>query len=466
MSKTDKPYILALLFLGVLMGALDISIVGPAIPEISHSIHIAREALSWVFSIYVLFNLIGLPLLARLSDVFGRRNLYVISVLIFAIGSIIVALSHSYELLLFGRAIQGFGASGIFPVASAVIGDVYPPEKRGRALGMIGAVFGLAFLIGPVIAGLILKFFEWNVLFSINVPIAVVLVAGALRFLPSKKGGTMKGFDWPGVILLGIFVGTFALALNSTDHKNFFHSLIHPPVSWFLLCAVASFWLLMRVEKRAAMPIVNLALFRRLQVRVVGIIAIATGIFQASFVFVPDFTVHAFNVPSSKASFMLLPVVLATAIGSPVAGRLVDRFGSRIIVIIGLLFAGSGVFQMTLVGHSLTHFYIAGAFVGFGLSMLAGPSLRYIILNEVTASERALTQGILTMFISLGQISGSAIIGAVTASHSESTVGYNNAFLLLTGITAVSFFIALALKSRSREKSDLMMAPVPAEVNT
>ena len=130
MSKSSSRNILILLFIGVLMGALDISIVGPALPAISHSINIAREALSWVFSIYVLFNLIGLPLLARLSDVFGRRLVYVVSVSIFAIGSIMVSLAHNYEFLLIGRAVQGFGSSGIFPVAAAVIGDVFPPEKR------------------------------------------------------------------------------------------------------------------------------------------------------------------------------------------------------------------------------------------------------------------------------------------------------------------------------------------------
>jgi EmrB/QacA subfamily drug resistance transporter len=440
------------------MGALDISIVGPALPEISRSVHMEREALSWVFSIYVLFNLIGLPLLARLSDVYGRKYLYVISVAIFGVGSIIVSLSHGYEMLLFGRAIQGFGSSGIFPVASAVIGDVYPPEKRGRALGMIGAVFGLAFLIGPILAGFVLKYFTWHVLFSINVPIAVILIAGAVRFLPSKKGGSMKNFDWRGVILLGAFVASFALALTSTDHNHFFDSLVSTPVIWFLLTAMSSFFLLIYFEKSAKSPILNLDLFNRMQVRVVGIIAVATGIFQASFVFVPDFTVKAFGVPASKASFMLLPVVLATAVGSPLAGRLVDKFGSRFVVLIGLVFAGSGVFQMTFVGHSVSHFYIAGIFVGLGLSMLAGPALRYIILNEVSASERALTQGILTMFISLGQISGSAIIGAVTASHPENLVGYNDAFLLLTAMTILSFFIAFALKNRKKERLDLAIS--------
>jgi len=140
--------IMPLLFVGVLMGALDISIVGPAIPSIEKSFHIDEQFLSWIFSIFVLFNLVGISLFARLSDIYGRRIIYVISILIFATGSIVVAMSNNYTVLLVGRSIQGFGASGIFPVASAVIGDLYPVEKRGRLLGLLGAVFGL--ILGSV----------------------------------------------------------------------------------------------------------------------------------------------------------------------------------------------------------------------------------------------------------------------------------------------------------------------------
>ena len=158
------------------MGALDISIVGPAIPSIEEKLVIQPRLLGWIFSIYVLFNLSGVSLFARLSDIYGRRNIYIISLGIFALGSLLVSISQSFTTLLIGRAVQGFGASGIFPVASAVVGDLFPPEKRGRVLGLIGAVFGLAFLIGPVIAGILLKYFEWSVLFLINIPIALVLI--------------------------------------------------------------------------------------------------------------------------------------------------------------------------------------------------------------------------------------------------------------------------------------------------
>ncbi len=129
MEDKKRNQILLVLFIGVLMGALDIAIVGPALPAIQKTFGVGERTLAWMFSIYVLFNLIGTPLMAKLSDLFGRRMVYVLDVSLFAAGSLLVALSPSFSVVLVGRAIQGFGAGGIFPVASAVIGDTFPARK-------------------------------------------------------------------------------------------------------------------------------------------------------------------------------------------------------------------------------------------------------------------------------------------------------------------------------------------------
>src|SRR6266545_1410297 len=132
-DNRSRNRLLGVLFLGVLMGALDIAIVGPALPAIQKALSIDARAAAWIFTIYVLFNLIGTALMAKLSDIFGRRSIYILDVTLFAIGSLIVALSPGFGVLLAGRAVQGLGAGGIFPVAGAVIGDTFPPEKRGGA---------------------------------------------------------------------------------------------------------------------------------------------------------------------------------------------------------------------------------------------------------------------------------------------------------------------------------------------
>jgi EmrB/QacA subfamily drug resistance transporter len=448
-SQNNK--VLLLLFFGVLMGALDISIVGPAIPSISETISVAQKDLAWIFSIYVLFNLVGIGLFAKLSDLYGRRNIYILTLIIFGAGSLVVSLSPSLDMLLAGRAIQGFGASGIFPVASAVVGDIFPPEKRGRALGLIGAVWGIAFIIGPVIAGILLAFFQWHMLFVVNIPIVIVLIFFSARLLESKKVESTKELDWKGILLLGLFLGSFTFGINSIDPILGWDSLSDWKVWPFLAFSIAVLALLIPLEYKASYPIVNPRLFHSRQIRIVGFLAIVTGLFQAAFIFIPDLAVQTFGVTSSQASFMLLPFVTATAIGSPIFGRMLDKLGSRTVILTGIFLSMAGAGLLAAAGETQMMFYFSGVLVGLGLSVLAGSALRYIMLNEVGAHERAITQGVLTIFISIGQIIGSQAIGSISSSGNNSADGYRRALFLLAGILLLSFFLSTRLKSRRSE---------------
>lgn len=451
MVKNNNSRILALLFIGVLMGALDISIVGPAIPAIERSIKVDKQLMSWIFSIYVLANLVGISLMAKLSDLYGRRKIYMLALTIFATGSLIVALSHNFNILLTGRAIQGFGASGIFPVASAVVGDIFPPEKRGRTLGLIGAVFGLAFIMGPVIAGVVLKFFVWNDLFLINLPIAILLIYFSNKLLPSEPVGKGSVIDWKGIVILGLFLSTFAYGINKINANSFIESFLSHKVLPFLLVALVAFVLLIFIEKKAITPVFNPDLFLVRQIRLTGLIAIGTGIFQASFVFFPSMAIASFGVSTAAASFMLLPVVIATALGSPVSGRLIDKYGSRALVITGLILASIGFIILSRVTDNKNIFYTGGAFLGLGFSILSGSALRYIMLNEVSVSERATTQGMVTIFVSIGQMTGAAAIGTLVASNKVALDGYKQVFLFISVFALGLALSGLFLKSRSRE---------------
>jgi multidrug resistance protein len=451
MTQHRNGKILALLFTGVLMGALDISIVGPAIPAIEQTIKVDHRSLSWIFSIYVLFNLVGVSLLSKLSDLYGRRNIYIFSVAVFAIGSAVVAMSENITFLLIGRAIQGFGSSGIFPVASAVIGDIFPPEKRGRTLGMIGAVFGIAFIIGPVIAGVLLLWFDWNALFLVNLPIAAVVIFYSWRLLPSKKSLLKPHFDWMGMILIAVLVSSFAYGINNIEAAEGFKGIFSIEVYPFLMITVITLLLFIFIEKRSPSPVVKIQLFDVKQIRIVGIVAFGTGIIQAVTIFVPELAVNVFGVSTSEASFMLIPFVLAIAIGSPVAGRLIDKIGSRSIVMAGLLFAGTGLVVFYFDSTSKINFYTAGIMMGLGSAMLQGSALRYIMLNEVQSADRALGQGIITLFTSTGQMTGATLIGIIVASFTLRVDGYSQSFLVIAIIAFSVLLISYRLKSRSEE---------------
>lgn len=441
--------LLLLLFFGVLIGALDISIVGPAIPSIEETLHVNAKDLSWIFSIYVLFSLVGISIMTRLSDLFGRRWIYLVALGIFGTGSLIVSLSDNITWLLAGRAVQGFGASGIFPVASAVIGDVFPVKKRGRALGLIGAVFGLAFITGPFIAGFVLKYFTWNALFLINIPIVLILMIFTVFMVPSVPVKGAGKLDVAGMILMAIILGAFTLGINLLDADHFLISLSTWPILPLFLVVVILTPLMVMLEYYNKAPVFNIRLFNSTQIRIVGFIALGLGLFQAAIVFFPSMAVSSFGVDPSRASFMLLPVVLLTAIGSPVNGRLVDKLGSKWIILFGLLVATIALFLLSRVNGSLSLFYISGALLGLGLSMRA--ALNYIMLNEVSPEERASTQGILVIFISIGQLCGAAIIGVITTSLWGKEFGFSYAFLGMSGLSFLLMFAALLLKPKSEE---------------
>ena len=449
-STKTNTRILIILFIGVLMGALDISIVGPAIPSIEKTMHVGGRDLSWIYSIYILFNLIGISLMAKLSDTYGRRRVYILAVAIFGLGSLIVALSQDVTWLLVGRAVQGFGSSGIFPVAIAVVGDIYPVEKRGRALGLIGAVFGIAFLLGPFIAGFMLLYFDWNALFLINIPIAIALMFFAARMLPATRPGTKPYVDWAGIFLIAAILTSFTLALNNLDATHFIGSLLSWQVLPYLAFMVIVTPVLLVIERRLPEPVFNLRLFDSIQVRIVGFIAFGLGLFQSTIVFLPKMAVDIFGVDPSKASFMLLPVVAATAIGSPLMGRLVDKVGSKIIIASGLIIASLALFMFGFLTANLYVFYIAEACLGFGLAIRA--SLSYIMLNEVAESERASTQGILLIFISTGQLAGAAMIGAIAATNPGQSTGFSHAFLLMALLSSALMVIAFFLKNKRQER--------------
>lgn len=454
MENKKRNQVLVVLFVGVLMGALDIAIVGPALPAIQKDLSVSARHLPWMFSIYVLFNLIGTPLMAKLSDIYGRRSIYVLDVALFALGSLVVALSReaaSFPLVMIGRGIQGFGAGGIFPVASAVIGDTFPAEKRGSALGLIGAVFGLAFIVGPILGGLLLGL-GWQWLFLINLPIALVVIVMGLRLLPTTRPQVVSAFDWLGMGVLAVSLAALAYGLNQIDTGHFFTSLVSLNVLPFLLAAALGFFALTKIEKKASNPIIPLGLFARKQLRLGFILTAGAGLGESSLVFMPLLAVAALGVKTTQASYLLMPVVLAMAFGSPTTGRLLDKFGSRLVILAGTAILTLGVILLSQFAASLALFIISGVLIGLGLSALLGAPIRYITLNETSAAERSTAQGVVAVFTSVGQLVGSASVGAVAASRGGTADGYSLAFLAIGVLGVLLVGVAWMLKNQAQER--------------
>src|SRR5688572_16640519 len=318
MTAARERATLAVLFVGVLLAALDIAIVGPALPAIQATFAVAPRWLPTVFSFYVLLYLVGTPLLAKRSDRHGRRRVFLESLAVFGFGSLLVAAAWSFPVLLLGRAIQAFGAGGLLPGSS------------------------------------------WRWLFVINVPVALVLMAVAARVLPRAGGREGGRFDAMGSALLAVVLAAAVVGIGQIDTNAPVASLQSPRV-WpcFVLIAVC-FPLLWNVEKRAADPVLPPALLKSPQLRIVGVIAIAVGAAEAGMVFLPAMAVLNFGIDERSASLTMVPLVLTLALGAPLAGRLLDHIGARSVVQLGLALTVAGLLLFGLLPLDWRNFYLSG----------------------------------------------------------------------------------------------------------
>lgn len=446
---------MAVLFFGVLVAAMDIAMLGPTKPAIQSTFGIDERAGSWILNAFVLANLVGVPVMSKLADLFGRGRVFMTVILLFGVGSLVVALSSSFGMLLVGRSIQGLSVSGIFPIAAAVVGDAYKPEFRGRALGVLGAVFGLAFIVGPILAGVLLQF-GWRWIYFGYVPLVAVVWLFALIFIPHSARKRTKPIDVRGILLLSGALLSITYGMNQLDTGDLLNSIRSMRAWPAFLLAFILLPAFVRREKVAEDPVLRLSMFKNNQIALASLVAVGAGIVEAAFISFPTLASLAMGVSWSTAAFMLIPLSFAIAIGSPLAGRLLDQYGSRAIVVTSSVAMVFGMLGIAGWPASRVAFYISTVSIGLGLAGIMGSALNYILMHETREGERTASQGLITLFISVGQLFGAALVGGVVASMGGSVAGYSTAFFGIAAMMAAMTLIAFRLKSRPEEKETVM----------
>src|ERR1044071_6335410 len=219
LSRRAKFEILGAVLLGMFLSALDQTIVGPVLPKIVSDLN-GTEIYTWAVTIYLLTSTVSVPIYGKLSDLYGRKPIFMIGIGLFLVGSALAGLSQEMWQLVLFRGIQGLGAGSLFPIALAVIGDLFSPAERGKYQGFFGLVFGVAFLAGPAIGGVLTDAFSWHAIFYVNIPIGLIALAVIWRLLPNIRHVERFGsIDYPGVVtlvlgLVPILIG-FTVAENS-----------------------------------------------------------------------------------------------------------------------------------------------------------------------------------------------------------------------------------------------------------
>jgi len=453
METKNTKWLLALLFVGTLMGALDLAIIGPALPVIQIEFGMEPRELAWLLNAYVLLQMIGALLLAKLADRHGPRPIYILSIALFAAGSLLLVIAESEWMLYAGRAIQGFGAGGIFPAAAAVIGARLGPKERGQALGILGMVWGVAFLAGPLLGGIFLRF-SWQWLFAINLPIAALLIVGAMKLLPAGGEHEPQPFDQKGLFVLILAMGALIIAITGIDTNAALESALSPQVSGGLLLLVALTVVFWRVEKNAVDPIVRPALFDSAQITKSCIISTGTSALQSGSIFLPALLVISLGISPADSALLLLPGVVAATVAAPLMGKLINKVGTRLIIVVSQVLVGISLCVYAFVDMNIPIFLGASIIGGIGSAGLVGAPLRYIVLAETGNHDRAAAQGLLSVVSSVGRLVGAALVGAVAASYGAGAAGYQAAFAGLIVLAVVILLTSITLKSKADEQMD------------
>ena len=425
---TDKPknlgMTLLLYLLGLFMGALDTGIVSPARGVIQNQLGVNETTGIWMITIFTLAYATSIPISGKLADRYGRKNMYLVSIALFGIGSLICSFSASsggFAMLLVGRVIQALGGGGIMPIVTAEIGTSFPPEKRGMALGMVGGVYGIANVLGASAGTFILGLAGnsgWHWLFLINVPISLFIVVGAIFTLENHRAETsLRRMDtWGSVLLTGMIL-SLMYALTNIEFFDFLNSLTSLSVFPFLILFVLLVPVFILVELRAEDPILPMKYFRDGNMVITFISSLLVGTALMGMVFVPQFAENALKMPTGTGGYFVTGLGLFAGIGAMLSGRLIDRFGAKIVLIGGFGFTLiSGLFlafvatQTPTMPAVLTGLFLMGCGMGFTM----GTPLNYMVLSIVPKEESSSALSTLSLIRSIGTaISPALMIGFI-----------------------------------------------------
>ncbi len=428
------------LTLGVFAGALDLSVLSPALPALGREFSVQTGDLAWVFTLYLLVTVLSIALASALADRYGRRCVYLTCIGLFAAGSIVAIVAPNYAIFLAARAIAALGAGGIFPVATATIGDVVPAERRGAALGIVAATWGVAAIIGPSVGGVITHYLSWRYIFVANLPLAGVVLLLAARELPSRAPRARESLDVVGLVLLcnGLLLLMDGLIIS--------RSLI--ALGGVAILIGFAFW-----ERYTRNPIVPLELLRTPQLVRTYTLELVVGMLEGSLFFIPAVLVGADGLSAAAAGFAAALGALVFVIVIPASGRALDRIGSRDVLLAGAIFSEVGLALFALFFNWLPLALLAIVIAGGGFGALLGAPTRYIVTNEAPSYARATAIGLLSQALIVGQILGSALAGGLMSAAPSDVAGYRHAYLAFAAVAFVALVLAASLKSRHEERN-------------
>jgi len=464
----------AVYLLGIFMGALDTGIVTPARTIIQNNLLVDAKTGIWMITIYTLAYAASIPIMGKLADKFGRKYIYLTSIFLFGLGSLFCGLSQdfaSFPVLLIARAVQALGGGGIMPVATAEFGTTFPKEKRGMALGLVGGVYGIANIFGASAGSAILDLFgknNWQYIFYVNVPITMFILIAGFFALPNTKEKSVKPIDFPGIIILTVMMLSLLYGLRNIDFFNIKNTFSSASVYPFLLVFLLMFPLFIFTEKKVQDPVINLKFFRNSKIVITLALSFVTGITMMGMIFVPQFSENALKMASGRGGYFVFILGLFAGLGAPTSGKLIDKFGVKIVLGFGFLTSIIGALYLVFVTTAFPtplNVIISLILTGTGMGFTMGTPLNYMMLDNTKGEESNSALATLSLIRSIGTTVAPAIMIGFIA-HAGMNVQANVMNLMPKEVSVPALPYAQELTDEfSRLKSDPMTKAQFADIN-
>jgi EmrB/QacA subfamily drug resistance transporter len=412
-QETGKLMVLSGVILAMLLSSLDQTIVSTAMPTIVQELS-GLEHISWVFTAYMLGSTVTVPIYGKLSDLFGRRNLYLLGIVIFLAGSVLCGLSQNMSQLIFFRGLQGIGGGAMMVNSFAIIGDVFPPAERGKYQGMIGGVFGLSSIAGPLLGGWITDNTSWRWVFYVNIPLGIIAIIVLSTALPKiAVQARNRKIDWLGAFFIVTCLVPLLLCLV-------WGGSVYQWASWQIVTALVisflSLFIFIRNEKRVVNPILSLDLFKN-KVFLVSVCAMfftAMGMFGA-IIYVPIFSQGVIGGSATHAGLVLTPMMLALVASSASSGQVISRTGKyKILAITGTAITVAALFCFSTIDEHTTNLGLILRMIFLGVGLGSTMPIFTLAVQSAFGKERLgeVTAGT-QLFRNVGGTVGTAVLGGI-----------------------------------------------------
>ncbi len=451
LGRRSVLLIIGALMLGMLLAALDQTIVSTALPTIVGDLK-GGSHIAWVITAYLLATTVSTPLWGKLGDQYGRKVFFQAAIVIFLIGSVLSGISHSMAELIAFRAVQGLGSGGLMVGAQAIVGDIVSPRDRGRYVGLFGAVFGVASIVGPLLGGVFVDNLTWRWIFYINVPIGIIALIVVASQVPGKLRRVHHVIDYVGTAVLALAATSFILLTSLGGTTYAWGSA---PI-WILgACGVILVGVFVAVERRAAEPVLPLHLFRQRAFSVTSVVGFIVGFAMfGAITYLPAFFQVVKGISPTLSGVQLLPLMAGLLLVSIGSGQIISRTGRyRFWPIAGSALMTLGLFLLSRMGVGTSslqdslYMLVLGMGIGGVMQVLV-----IIVQNAVPHSELGVATSGATFFRSIGGSFGTAIFGAIF-----SNVLVSNLASHLRGVTLPAGF-------SSANVTPALLARLPAAV--